>query len=241
MSRDKKREGTGSATEDLTTLLPRGLAGVIFDCDGVMIDSREANRTFYNRVLEHYGLAPMTAEQEQYCHMATSAQALAHILPEELHERIPFIGRDVVNYRKQIMPLVKIFPGFLDFAIFLHNHCIRMAVLTNRTANGIRGVLDFFALPPYFDPVMSASEGCCKPAPGGAMAILSQWAAAPDQVLLIGDSEVDRGCAKACGIPFAASPAAPAALAADYHMLSYRALQDDIGTVITRGSISLEK
>ncbi len=31
------------------TLFPRGLGGVIFDCDGVMINSRAANEQFYNR------------------------------------------------------------------------------------------------------------------------------------------------------------------------------------------------
>ena len=40
------------------TTLP--LRGVIFDCDGVIIDSKEANTTFYNSVLHHFGLPSMT-------------------------------------------------------------------------------------------------------------------------------------------------------------------------------------
>ena len=32
-------------------LFPHGLTGIIFDCDGVMIDSRAANAIFYNKVL----------------------------------------------------------------------------------------------------------------------------------------------------------------------------------------------
>lgn len=43
-------------------LFPDGLRGVIFDCDGVMIDSRAANDEFYNRVLAYFGLPPMTPE-----------------------------------------------------------------------------------------------------------------------------------------------------------------------------------
>lgn len=37
-------------------LFPHGIAGVIFDCDGVMIDSRTANNIYYNRVLAWFGL-----------------------------------------------------------------------------------------------------------------------------------------------------------------------------------------
>lgn len=55
-------------------LFPDGLRGVIFDCDGVMIDSRAANDEFYNRVLAYFGLPPMTPEQEAYSFMATSGR-----------------------------------------------------------------------------------------------------------------------------------------------------------------------
>ena len=36
---------------------------VILDCDGVMFDSREANRAYYNAVLSHFGRPPLTAAQ----------------------------------------------------------------------------------------------------------------------------------------------------------------------------------
>ncbi len=31
---------------------------IIYDCDGVLIDSRESNRAFYNHILARFGLAP---------------------------------------------------------------------------------------------------------------------------------------------------------------------------------------
>ena len=46
-------------------LFPHGLTGIIFDCDGVMIDSRAANAIFYNKVLAALGLPPLTPEQEK--------------------------------------------------------------------------------------------------------------------------------------------------------------------------------
>ena len=35
---------------------------VIFDCDGVMFDSKNANRVYYNHMLEKFGHPPMDAE-----------------------------------------------------------------------------------------------------------------------------------------------------------------------------------
>ena len=180
------------------------IRGVAFDCDGVMISSVEANREFYNRILAHYGLPPMTPEQEDYAFMATSRQALVRILPERLHGDIPRMGREIVDYRTEIMPYVKLYPGFLDFAAHLDRHGIRMAVLTNRTRGGMQAVLDFFSLPSYFNPVVTASSGFSKPDPGGALLILSQWGLAPEEVVYVGDSEVDRLTAERAGVLFAA-------------------------------------
>lgn len=209
------------------------LKGLIFDCDGVMIDSTDANRQFYNLILEHYGLPPMRKDQERYCFMATSTQALESLLPKELHPEIAHMGRDVVNYRQKIMPLVKIYPGFLDFVQVLHNHGIRMAVLTNRTEGGMQAVLDIFSLPPYFDPVVTASKARPKPAPDGALSILRAWNCTAQDVLYVGDSATDQETARAAGIPFVAfHPAIP--LNADMTVFSWAELQERLQPQILR-------
>lgn len=90
--------------------------------------------------------------------MATSGQALRHILPERLHGEIDRVTREEVNYQRDIVPLLRLQPGFLEFANDLHAGGVRMAIATNRISRGIQTVLDFFALPSYFDPVVTASN-----------------------------------------------------------------------------------
>ena len=46
-----------------TTLDPQKLQVIIYDCDGVLIDSSLANQAFYNHILEHFRRAPLTPEQ----------------------------------------------------------------------------------------------------------------------------------------------------------------------------------
>ena len=48
---------------------------IIFDCDGVLFDSKAANIAFYNQILAAVGLAPMTAEEVAYVHVSTAGEA----------------------------------------------------------------------------------------------------------------------------------------------------------------------
>lgn len=186
------------------TLFPHGLDGVIFDCDGVMINSRAANDEFYNRVLACFGLPPMTPEQEAYSFMATAGQTLRHILPERLHGDIDRVTRDEVNYQRDILPLLRLMPGFREFAEGLRARGVRMAIATNRTEQGMQRVLDFFALPSYFDPVVTASNSAPKPSPEGVLRICAAWGVQPSGVLFVGDSPHDKQAAEAAGATFAA-------------------------------------
>ena len=49
---------------------------IIYDCDGVLIDSRDSNQAFYNHILAHFGLPPLTAEQLDLVHVSTAQEAI---------------------------------------------------------------------------------------------------------------------------------------------------------------------
>lgn len=188
----------------MSRLFANGLTGVIFDCDGVIVDSRESNNIFYNRVLEHFNLPPMTPEQEKFCFMATAMQALLHIVPPHLHKQISYVTSEVVNYQRDIMPMLRLQPGFVDFIDYLRDKQVRMAVHTNRRLEGIQTVLDIFGLPSYFDPVVAADTAAPKPSPEGTLRICAAWQTAPETVLFVGDSEHDKETAQGAGVVFAA-------------------------------------
>lgn len=207
------------------SLFPTGLKGVIFDCDGVIIDSCATNGIFYNRILAHFGLPPMTPEQEKYCFMSTALESLHYLLPPELHDQIDYVTTHVVNYRRDILPMLVLYPGFHQFVDWLREHHVRMAVDTNRTQNGIETVLDIFGMSPYFNPVVGADMGIApKPRPDGPRHILKQWGLAPENVLFVGDSLHDHDAAAGAGIPFAAF--GNKALSGDVVAADYAALRE---------------
>ena len=114
------------------------------------------------------------------------------------------ILRTEVVYSRDIVPLLRIYPGYREFLELARSHGLRLAVHTNRTAEGMQRVLDFLALPSYFNPVVTATEAAPKPAPDGVRLVLERWGADPAQVLFVGDSPNDREAAAAAGVVFAA-------------------------------------
>lgn len=184
--------------------LPKDLLGIVFDCDGVMIDSIEANRHFYNTILASLGLPPMTTEQEAYAFMATAKQALQTLTPEEYHDKIEDIIKTVIDYTRDILPKTKLMPGFREFYEEAHSRGLKLGIDTNRTDFGIDAVLDFFHLPQYFKPVISSTIASPKPDPAGLLLIVEAWDAKPRQVLFIGDSEDDMLAARRAKTLFAA-------------------------------------
>lgn len=218
----------------MSRLFTNGLAGVIFDCDGVIVDSRESNTVFYNRVLEHFNLPPMTPEQEKFCFMATAMQALLHIVPPHLHTQISYVTSEVVNYHRDIMPMLRLQPGFVDFIDYLRDKQVRMAVHTNRRLEGIQTVLDIFGLPTYFNPVVAADTAAPKPSPEGALRICATWQTPPETVLFVGDSEHDKETAQGAGVVFAAFNGG--ALRGQITATDYPGLREALDDALLRGS-----
>lgn len=196
--------------------VPPVLSGVIFDCDGVLIDSRAANAEYYNRILAAMDLPPLTVEQEAYTYMATVNQSLEYITPRHMWDKLPEICSKSVNYMRDIMPLVRLEKGVLDFLKFLTGRGVRCAVHTNRSS-GMAVVMDTFALHKYFYPVVTAVMVKPKPEPDGVHFVLNAWKIPPKEVLFVGDSPNDAYAALRGGVYFAAysNPDLPANIQVD--------------------------
>lgn len=182
--------------------LPANPAGLVFDCDGVMIDSAEANRAFYNTILRSLELPPITPEQERLAFMFTAADALRTILPESLHGRIGDLIKNNVDYRRDVLPKIQLRPGFRDFIEVAAAHGLKLGIDTNRTDAGIEIILERFNLPRFFNPVMSCSKVQPKPSPEGLLEIAHAWETSAENCIFIGDSEDDMLAAVAAGTSF---------------------------------------
>lgn len=194
---------------------------VVLDCDGVMFDSREANRAYYGHLREHFGRPGLSEAELEFVH--------AHPAPES----VPFIFRewphqiDAVNaYRATVdyTPFLRrmtMAPDLLEFLAAVRPPLLT-AISTNRTST-MAAVLATFGLSPFFDLVVTALDvERPKPHPEALLKILGRFGVRAAEGIFVGDTQVDVDHAAAVGMPLAAfrSPALKAA----YHVSSFREL-----------------
>ena len=192
---------------------------VVLDCDGVMFDSREANRAYYGHLRERFGRPPLTEEEVAFVH--------SHSAPES----VPFLFRAW----PEDLPRVDAYRAEADYGPFLRRMALEpdlleflaavrpplfTAISTSRTTT-MPAVLDAFGLRPHFDLVVTALDvPRPKPHPDALWKILAHFGVRADEGIFIGDSEVDAGHAAAVGMPLIAFRSPD--LAAAHHVASFR-------------------
>lgn len=195
---------------------------VIFDCDGVMFDSRQANTNFYNHILDRFGLPPMPPEDLEFVHMHTVVESIKHIFRDSPHTDDALEYRLHLDYTPFIKDMV-MEPGLREVLDFLKPH-YGLAVATNRSVT-IGKVLELHNLTGYFDIVVSSLDvQNPKPHPESAFKILDFFGLEPEECCYVGDSEVDSQVCRAAGVPLIAYK--NTALEAVVHVESLWELQD---------------
>ncbi len=177
---------------------------VIYDCDGVLFDSLEANGRLYSDVCGLLGRSALTQEELKYVHSHT------------VFEAIKFISRDDTDLETQALQLLKqidlrkylvylkMEPHLLQTLGQLKEKGIFRAVNTNRTTS-MKYIMEDFELWPYFDMVVTALDvKNPKPHPESVEKILGALDLKRVEVAYVGDSEVDLRTAEASGVRFIA-------------------------------------
>jgi len=175
-------------------------SAVVFDCDGVMFESRQANINFYNHLLAHFGLPLLREEQVAYIHMATADESIRYVFKGTPYLEQALAYRLQVDYTPFVRDMVPE-PGLKELLALLKPKC-GLAVATNRS-NTIEKVLEYYGLAGYFDIVVSSLDVARpKPHPESLLKILDFFSIRPDQALYVGDSPVDAETAKAATVRF---------------------------------------
>jgi HAD superfamily hydrolase (TIGR01549 family) len=191
------------------------IKAVVFDCDGVMFDTAQANRNFYNEILQHFDKSVLTDKQFKQVHMYTVDSALKYL----------FSKKDDLDEVKKVIQNI----GYDKFIKYMHMEQGLLALLSRLKANGyIRGVatnrtntmekvLHDNNLQDKFEIVVTASDvESPKPAPDQLIKIMNHFTLNPDEIFFIGDSEYDQLAAANAGTYFAAFK--NASLKSDFHL-----------------------
>ncbi len=188
--------------------LARGIAAVMIDLDGTLLDTVPDLAAAAERMLAALGL-PLRSQAEirsfigkglpnlvARCLQASAGATRAEALQAEA------LALYYGFYAEESGRRTAIYPGVLDGLAQLRAMRLRLACVTNKAARFTLPLLEQMGLAPYFELVVSGDTlPRKKPDPMQLAHICAEFALAPEQVLLIGDSANDALAARAAGCP----------------------------------------
>ncbi len=176
---------------------PNPLEAILFDMDGVLLDS---GRIWYDvllRVVSDFGGPHVPYED----FAATFGQGV------EADMKQFFAGRtrhEVSRAYYQVFPdyidRMRRMPGAIELLETLGRQGIARAVVTNTPRDLAELMLDRFDLLDLVETVVGSSEAPEKPAPDMIHIALERLSLQADQVVYVGDSASDHGATRAAGV-----------------------------------------
>jgi HAD superfamily hydrolase (TIGR01509 family) len=179
---------------------------VIYDCDGVLFDSLEANTRLYNDLCALVGRGPLRQEEMEYVHTHTVFEAIRFIFgeKEDLEKKALEILKQKQVDLKNYVEYLKMEPHLLHVLEELKQRGILRVINTNRTTS-MKYIMERFNLWPYFEMVVTALDvKNPKPHPESVEKILEALKLKKAEAVFIGDSDVDQQTAKSSGVKFVA-------------------------------------
>ena len=149
-----------------------GIAGVIFDLDGTLVDSG----LDFEQIRADMGLAPD----------APILESLETMSPRRRAECEQVLRAHEQQGAERASP----YPGVLDLLGQLVTDGVPLAILTRNRGDCAQATL-CSALPACWDQVISRDDGPIKPSPWGIQTICRQWQVDPARVVMIGDYVFD--------------------------------------------------
>ena len=172
---------------------------VIFDCDGVLFDTRKSARHYYNTLFAKVGAPPLTDEQFNSAFMSTVEEAIDRFIEnpqqrESAHE----LQKKIDGTR--FLDEIEVAPTTLPFIRFLRQFT-KTAIVTNRSYS-MRDIVERWKLDDYFDMIVTALDVMHpKPHPEGLQKVLLAFSISYENALFIGDSPADQEASAKARIP----------------------------------------
>jgi beta-phosphoglucomutase len=177
------------------------LQAVLWDMDGVLIDSRYAHFLSFKKAFEKFGI---DFKEEEYAGMFGMANnhMIQRMTDTHLTDAlIEQIDREKdVFFRESCSSEIHMIKGVVGWLDAFKKDGIRQAVASSGSYENLRSILDSLHLLTYFDATASGDEYPPKPEPGVFLAAARKLGVAPENCLVIEDSLVGVRAAAAAGM-----------------------------------------
>lgn len=178
---------------------PHSVRLVIFDLDGTLIDSRLDLVHSVNAALRHIH-RPELPDDVIASYVGDGAPVLIQraLGGEAIDESLVRKGLEffLSYYRDHKLDHTKVYPGIQEALASIQGSGNgvprKMAVLSNKPVNPSRAIVESLGLGTYFTQIYGGNSFATKkPDPEGALKLVSEAGALPEQSAIVGDSHVD--------------------------------------------------
>ncbi len=168
-------------------------AAILFDMDGVLVDSLDSWWKSLNDALQHFKQETITKEE-----------FIDNYWGNELQENLKKLGLDEKigvfcnNIYGEYLDNVKVFPGVCKTLEKLEGY--PKAIITNTPRDCTLQILEKFDIKNYFDAIITSDQiENGKPAPDIIFEACTQLGVEPRDAALIGDTDNDMAAGKTAG------------------------------------------
>ena len=178
--------------------------GIIFDLDGTLADTLADIANSMNRVLQEKGYPVHPVEDYRYLIGRGLENLVTTSLPREAH--LPSIIAAclmdlMLDYRDNCLAHTHLYPGIETLLFQLQEMGLKLAVFSNK-ADDLTQIIVKSLMPGIrFGQIVGARPDYPKkPDPSGARLISSSLGISPEQIIYLGDSDVDMQTARGAGM-----------------------------------------
>ncbi|MFZ0773636.1 MAG: HAD family phosphatase [Candidatus Sulfotelmatobacter sp.] len=177
------------------------LRGVVFDMDGVIIDSHPAHRLAWKSFLQSVGRETCDEELDFILDGCKRAEILKHFLGELAPEQIAEYGNRKDELLQQHIDAVQPMPGVVEFLGHLSEAGIARAVATSASRRRAYGTLEELGLAHCFHTIVTGDDVTAgKPDPAIYQLAAERMQECPERLLAVEDAVSGVKSARAAGM-----------------------------------------
>ncbi|MEA5026908.1 Phosphoglycolate phosphatase [bioreactor metagenome] len=165
---------------------------VIFDLDGTLLNTIDDLANAGNYALVELGLPIHKSEKYKKMVGYGKAKLMESILPDGMSGCISIASQLFDSYYlRHMLDATVEYSGISELLASLHDQKVKLAVLTNKPHHFAKEMINHY-FPYFFDYVIGTGPDTkTKPDPDSLLGLIKQFNLNPEEVLYVGDSEVD--------------------------------------------------
>jgi len=177
------------------------LRGIVFDMDGVIVDSHPAHRKAWRKFLQTLGRNVSNRDLDFILDGRKRRDILCHFLGPVSEAKLVEYGKCKDEFFQQSAADVEPVPGITEFLIHLNKQGVTAAIATSASEARTRSTLDRLHLVRYFSVIITGNDVAAgKPDPAIYRLACRQLNTPPGSLLAVEDAVSGVKAARAAGL-----------------------------------------